>query len=209
MKLLIIALFFPLSCSSQQLKPLAVGDALPNLQLTGIINYRSSSADLSELSKVSPNSPLGDRGGDSGGDSGKLLILDFWSTWCTSCLKKFPHLDSLQKQFGDHLQILLVNSKATGDDSLKVTAFFSKRKNTDGSSFQFPYITGDTALHDLFPHTFLPHYIWIYKNKFIAATNAAEITSSNIEALLSGRTVDLKIKNDSLRLSQMQNPKPK
>src|SRR5690606_33441091 len=36
----------------------------------------------------------------------KLIILDFWATWCVPCIKSLGKLDSLQKQFGEELTVL-------------------------------------------------------------------------------------------------------
>lgn len=31
---------------------------------------------------------------------GKILVLNFWATWCKPCLEEFPHLVKLQKEYG-------------------------------------------------------------------------------------------------------------
>ena len=31
---------------------------------------------------------------------GKVLVLNFWATWCSPCIQEIPSLDVLQKQFG-------------------------------------------------------------------------------------------------------------
>jgi thiol-disulfide isomerase/thioredoxin len=31
---------------------------------------------------------------------GKLILIDFWGTWCVPCLKAIPHLVELQQQYG-------------------------------------------------------------------------------------------------------------
>ncbi|MFN0056281.1 MAG: TlpA family protein disulfide reductase [Planctomycetales bacterium] len=39
--------------------------------------------------------------------AGKVLIVDFWGTWCPPCRKEIPHLVELQETFGDKgLQII-------------------------------------------------------------------------------------------------------
>jgi thiol-disulfide isomerase/thioredoxin len=122
---------------------------------------------------------------------GKLVILDFWSTWCLSCISYFPKLDSIQKKFGDRIQIILVNSLSTGDDKHRVTKFFEKREiNPD-----ILVTVEDSLIEQLFPHQSIPHYAWISTDgKVNAITSGAEVTAENIEAMLNGE--------ESLRLSQ-------
>ena len=40
---------------------------------------------------------------------GKIVIVDFWASWCAPCAKSFPVLDELQKKYTDRLVILAVN----------------------------------------------------------------------------------------------------
>ncbi len=41
---------------------------------------------------------------------GKLLVLNFWATWCPPCIEEIPSLDQLQKQFaGSGLVVLGVS----------------------------------------------------------------------------------------------------
>jgi thiol-disulfide isomerase/thioredoxin len=40
---------------------------------------------------------------------GKIVIVDFWASWCLPCVESFPVMDELQKKYGDRLVVLAVN----------------------------------------------------------------------------------------------------
>src|SRR6266446_4335249 len=40
------------------------------------------------------------------GAKGKVILLNFWATWCGPCRAEIPDLVELQKKYKDHLQIL-------------------------------------------------------------------------------------------------------
>ncbi|HLP39554.1 thioredoxin-like domain-containing protein [Lacibacter sp.] len=126
----------------------------------------------------------------------QLIILDFFATWCSSCAKAFPKLDSLQTQFGNRISIRLVSSYGTRDTKEKITAFFVRRKQATGMSFSFPVINNDSLLKNSFPHNKIPHYVWIYNNKLIAITRSKDVTASNIKKILRGKTISLPQKTD-------------
>src|SRR6476661_3125665 len=143
-KLLILAMLCPLLGLSQsdKITPLTIGDTIPDITLSNIINYQTQSANLSSFKC-------------------KLLILDFWATWCTSCLKHFPKMDSLQQQYPGQVQVLLVNAKTTGDNEKKIKIFFERRKAPNGRPYALASVIEDSLLTQLFPHKLLPHYVWL------------------------------------------------
>ena len=48
--------------------------------------------------------------------SGKVLLVDFWASWCGPCKASFPSLDKLQKEYGDRgFFILAINQDKTGE----------------------------------------------------------------------------------------------
>src|ERR1700689_3520092 len=38
---------------------------------------------------------------------GKLLILNFWATWCAPCVQEVPSLDQLERQLGQRGLVVL------------------------------------------------------------------------------------------------------
>src|SRR6476660_8263727 len=40
---------------------------------------------------------------------GKVVIVDFWATYCIPCIKAFPHYVELQKKHGDKLVVITVS----------------------------------------------------------------------------------------------------
>jgi peroxiredoxin len=38
---------------------------------------------------------------------GKLLVLNFWATWCPPCIEELPSLNALQRQFGQQGLVVL------------------------------------------------------------------------------------------------------
>ncbi|MGE0758482.1 MAG: redoxin family protein [Pirellulaceae bacterium] len=45
---------------------------------------------------------------------GKVVIVDVWSTWCAPCVKEFPGLVALQRQYGDQVACISLNCNYTG-----------------------------------------------------------------------------------------------
>lgn len=153
----------------QKPKPLEVGDKMPELVFDKVIGFNKKTIKISDFKD-------------------KLLIFDFWATWCHACIEAFPKNDSLQKQFGDKIMIMLVNTKDTGDDEKKVAEFYKKRSTND-KDFKLPSIYMDTILTDLFPRITIPHYVLIRNGVIIAITGSEEMKSKNIEKLLNGEVV--------------------
>lgn len=55
---------------------------------------------------------------------GKLVLLNFWATWCAPCRHEMPDLEQLQRMLdGEDFRILAVNS---GEEEQKVRSFMTK-----------------------------------------------------------------------------------
>lgn len=70
----------------------------------------------------------------------KVLLLNFWATWCTPCLKEIPRLQAAHEQYAS--QGLAIVGPAL-DDSAAVNSFVAAH------TMEYPVIVGDQNLFDL------------------------------------------------------------
>ena len=89
---------------------------------------------------------------------GKLLILNFWATWCEPCKEEMPSLDNLQTNPElDKIKIFAIN---IGKENLnKVNKFF---KDFNIKNFE-PYFDSPTTLAKMFSLRGIPTSILINK----------------------------------------------
>lgn len=178
--MLLINIFYTIQNTYAQnsiIKPLQIGDKMPDLVLKGLRNYRTSSAKISEF-------------------KGKLLILDFWATWCGSCIAAFPKMHALQKEYGSQLQVILVNADQK-DTQAKVDALFKKKADASGFKVTLPYVLGEKIVAPYFPYKFIPHYVWINRDGIIVGiTGSDDATVENVQAAIKGDFSKLHNKQD-------------
>jgi thiol-disulfide isomerase/thioredoxin len=164
----LLLLSFLLNCfiaSGQNLYPsLVLGSEVPDIRFNRIGKDSTSVVSISDF-------------------RGKIVVLDFWATWCTSCINTFPKLDSLQREFGESVQFILVNCiKGSGDSKSKITQFIKSRREKGKIVPDLPIVTDDSLIKKYFPYTFVPHYVWISPDgKLLAITSG---TFVNREAIL-------------------------
>lgn len=69
---------------------------------------------------------------------GKVVLLDFWATWCAPCLVEIPHFTAWQKQYGPRgLQVVGVSMD---DDPAAALKVYEKLK------INYPVVMGDEKL---------------------------------------------------------------
>jgi len=172
------------STALAQTAPLKIGDTVPDITINNVINYKSKSIQLSDF-------------------KGKLLILDFWATWCAPCIAMIPKMDSLGKALEGKVAFLLI----TYQKQAEVEAFMRKLEKQKSAVYGLTGVVQDKALHQLFPHKTLPHYVWINgQGAVIAITEAEEVNAENIRKALVQGTVRARVKIDSIRKLDLNKP---
>ncbi len=75
------------------------------------------------LRKVAPDAEVKRSAGPwrPSNNSGKVLIMDFWATWCVPCKASFPKLDAIYKKHrAAGLEVVAINED---EDGKKIDAF--------------------------------------------------------------------------------------
>lgn len=115
----------------------------------------------------------------------ELVILDFWATWCTSCVSGLLKMDSMQTLYPGRVRFLLVNAASTQDDRNRVEAYYETWRKRYGSALSLSTLVGDSILEKRFPHAGVPHYVWLYKGEDCALSDLSSINPDVIGTLLS------------------------
>lgn len=160
-----------------RLQPLNIGDTIPESVWNLPLQIR--------------NHPEGKQITTLNDYKGKLIILDFWATWCSPCLAMLPKTNELQKQYDNQIRFLPV----TYEPESKVQALI--KKTGWNPMQQLSYLINDTLLSQLFPHKGIPHYVWLNNKGIIQAiTGSTEVSAATIDRMLNNVTQKLPVKSD-------------
>jgi thiol-disulfide isomerase/thioredoxin len=121
----------------------------------------------------------------------KLTIIDFFGTWCAPCIKALPHLEELQKRFGDSVAIVLISN----EEKAVLQNFVQKTK------LVFPLIIdADNSITNLFQPPSYPYTVVMNtENKIIQLANANALTIAMLQNALQKTPIqEIAIKNDTL-----------
>ena len=112
---------------------------------------------------------------------GKVVLLQFWATWCKYCRAEQPGVDQIAQEFGDRgLVVLAVN---VGESKKKV------KKYLDNSPRSCKIILNeDTNLPAIFAAKSYPYYVLLDRDGNIAGTQKGAAGPDALRHLL--RKVD-------------------
>ncbi|SNT20277.1 Thiol-disulfide isomerase or thioredoxin [Granulicella rosea] len=85
---------------------------------------------------------------------GRVVLIDFWATWCGPCNEELPHMKKIAKEFAG--QPLVIISISWDSDEKKWKDFINKQEMT-----WVQYRDADHKLTDMFGIHSIPHYFTI------------------------------------------------
>jgi len=97
--------YLELKQAPEKVAPLALGDPAPELSIGKWLKGKGTT--LADL-------------------KGKVVLLDFWATWCKPCVASIPKLNALQKKHKDNLVIIAITPE---NNITKLTNFANDRND--------------------------------------------------------------------------------
>ena len=101
--------------------------------LVGMLGYSEECAAQLSLQDIHGNTQ------DIGRYKGKIVVLNFWATWCVSCQHEMPVLSEMQKKYGDKGVVVLGASVDDEKSQSLIQPFAEKNK------IPFPLLVGATT----------------------------------------------------------------
>ncbi|HEX3626857.1 MAG TPA: TIGR03435 family protein [Verrucomicrobiae bacterium] len=115
---------------------------------------------------------------------GKVVVLEFWATWCGPCVKAIPHLNDLAEQFKNK-PVVFISVTSENED---VVRLYPKNHPIKAWVGLDDYETLNRAFHV----KGIPHAVIVDADGRIAAiTHPADIKPENLQEVLAGKKCSL------------------
>ena len=155
--------------TSKANKPLVILQPAPEFSLKNVLGGEVKSSDF----------------------KGKVLVIDFWATWCVPCKVEIPHYNELRSKLKDQGVEFLGVTYDSGSSVKNVVPFLTELK------IEYPVVMGTDAIdealggHPGYPTTFLVGKDWkVYRKIFGSAENKIQNLEKDITALLAKPAAD-------------------
>lgn len=123
---------------------------------------------------------------------GKVVVLEFWATWCSPCIASMPHIDSLQKKYPNDIVVLALSN----EEQDKVRKFIDKR------SYSFHFGLDEKALlGEELQVKVLPTSVILNRDGIIVGiTHPSMLNDASIGKILSNQPVSFETPKSALEL---------
>ena len=111
---------------------------------------------------------------------GKIIVLNFWATWCPSCLKEMPEFMTLQTKYGDKVQFVGIAL-----DDLEAVKIFQQK-----TAVNYPLlISGDFAGFALAKKlgnviSAIPYTVIVDANGQVVQRHSGEMSASKLQGVI-------------------------
>ncbi|WP_430408632.1 redoxin domain-containing protein [Kordia sp.] len=179
-KLTLLLMLLALTSTSYAQTKLEIGDTVSDVKLTNLLNSNTSTTSFSEL-------------------KGKIIILDFWATWCGPCIPAMKNLIKLQEEFPNDIQVIGIAE----DKPERLQRFIDNIPSKVWFGLQ------TKELETLFPYRILSHAIIINsEGKVVAITSTDTITKEVIQDVKEGKSISLPFKQENIKFDYAADPFP-
>ncbi|MCY4780511.1 TlpA disulfide reductase family protein [Sphingobacterium sp. UT-1RO-CII-1] len=113
----------------------------------------------------------------------KLIILDFWATWCGSCLASMPYMHELQTEMGEQAKVLPI----TFQDNKTILDFLNKSISPTITAIKssFSSIVDGKVLDAYFPSKSIPHVVVLDAKGIVRAISVpSALNVENLEEMI-------------------------
>jgi len=115
---------------------------------------------------------------------GKVVVLEFWATWCGPCVKAIPHLNELVEQFKDK-PVVFISVTSENEDVVRV---FLKNHPIKAWVMLDDFETLNKAFHV----AGIPHTVIVDASGHIAAiTHPGQLKAENLDEVIAGKKSSL------------------
>ncbi|MDX1639683.1 MAG: TlpA disulfide reductase family protein [Balneolaceae bacterium] len=142
----LVALLFVIACSSEKKKETASDSSQQN-----------KSASSAEVVEQASFTDLQGNTVELSAFEGKVVLIDFWETWCKPCLSSFPTMQKLMENYPDQFVVLAVTPGFTDDKE-------DARTFAQNHDYDFEYLYDENKLHEKLNVQGIPFKVFVGPN---------------------------------------------